>query len=174
MDGDVGPPEQAGAAELEALQQQLTEARAEVERLQREAADAAASAQEALAEAAGLRDSLRLSNSEIATAATEAASLREQLDAATGRLRATAERYRDLVVRAEPSLPADLITGDDVDAIDASAASAREIVARVRARIDDEAQSRRIPAGSPARGAPDLSGMSPEQKIRYGLAQRAS
>ncbi len=152
--------------ELTALQEQLADARAEVERLQRDAANA-------VAEAAYLRDDVRASHDAVATATAEAATLREQIEAATQRARATAERYRDLVVRTEPALPADLIAGADVDAIDASVTAAREIVGRVRSHIESQAQAGRVPAGAPSRAAPDLSALSPEQKIRHGLAARA-
>jgi hypothetical protein len=91
-----------GREEMAALREQLADARAEVERLQRDAASAAA-------EATYLRDDVRASHDEAATAVAEAATLREQIVAATERAQAAAERYRDLVVRTDPALPADLI-----------------------------------------------------------------
>ena len=151
--------------ELAALQDELAGARAEVERLQRDAANA-------VAEAAFLRDDVRASHEAAATAAAETATLHEQLDAAAQRAQTAAERYRDLVVRTEPALPADLIAGDDVDAIDVSVTAAREIVGRVRSHIETQAQIARVPAGAPPRAAPDLSALTPEQKIRHGLATR--
>jgi hypothetical protein len=105
---------------------------------------------------------------------TEAASTRQYLEAAEARLRAAAEKYRDLVVRTEPELPAELVAGDDVDAVEAAAQSARRIVGEIRSRIDAQSQAVRVPAGSPARGARDYSGLPAEEKIRIGLAQRAS
>ena len=164
MDDDGKAPDEE---ELTALQEQLADARAEVERLQRDAANA-------VAEAAFLRDDVRVSHEAVAVATAEAATLREQIDAATQRAQAAAERYRDLVVRIEPALPADLITGGDVDAIDASVTAAREIVGRVRSHIETQAQAGRVPAGAPPRSAPDLSALTPEQKIRHGLAARSS
>ena len=152
--------------ELAALQDELAGARAEVERLQRDAANA-------VAEAAFLREDVRASHEAAATAAAETETLREQLDGATQRAQATAERYRDLIVRSEPALPADLISGSDIDTIDASVIAAREIVGRVRSHIETQAQIARVPAGAPPRAAPDLSALTPEQKIRHGLATRA-
>jgi hypothetical protein len=163
MDGTGKPP---GGEELAALHEQLADARADVERLQRDAANASA-------EAASLRDGMRASDAAAAIAATEAATLRQDLDSATQRLRTAAERYRGLVVRTDPALPAELIAGDDVDAVDASVAAAREIVGRVRTHIETQAHAGRVPAGAPPRTAPDLSTLTPEQKIRYGLTQRA-
>ena len=164
MDDDGKAP---NGEELAALQEQLADARAEVERLQRDAANA-------VAEAAFLRDDVRASHDAVAAAAAEAATLREQIDAATQRAQAAAERYRDLVVRTEPALPADLIAGGDVDAIDASVTAAREILGRVRSHIESQAQAGRVPAGAPPRSAPDLSALTPEQKIRHGLVARSS
>ena len=158
--------------ELAALQEQLAGARADVERLQRDAANAEARAQHAVGEADELRAKLQLSTDAVTAAAAEAAALREQIGAATQRAQTAAERYRDLVVRTEPALPADLISGGDVDAIDASVTAAREIVGRVRTHIETQAQAGRVPAGAPPRSAPDLSALTPEQKIRHGLAAR--
>jgi len=156
--------------ELAALQDQLADARAEVERLQADAANATASAQQALAEAAGLRGELDAHREAVAATAADATALRAQLEEAAERQRAAAERYRDLVVRTEPALPADLIAGDSVDAVDASAEAARSMVGRVRAHLESQAQAARVPAGAPPRSGPDLRGLTAEQKIRYGLA----
>lgn len=158
---DTGTP--PTGEELLSLQEQLADARSEVERLQGEAASASA-------EAAQLRGDLAAART---AAEAEATASRTYLDAAEARLRTAAERYRDLVVRMEPELPPEMIAGDDVDAVDASAAAAREVVERVRERMASPSAAR-IPAGSPARGAPDVSALSPEQKIRLGLERRAS
>ncbi|MDP9237166.1 MAG: hypothetical protein M3P30_07175 [Chloroflexota bacterium] len=155
-----------------ALQDQLADARADVERLQHDAANAEARAQHAVAESVGLRGDLAASREGIDATAADAASLREQLDAAAQREQAAAERYRDLVVRTEPALPAELIAGESVEAVDASVEAARSVVGQVRSHIEAQAQAGRVPAGAPPRSGPDLSSMTPEQKIRYGLAQQ--
>ncbi len=160
------------AEELAALQEQLASTRAEVERLQHAAADADARATTAVTEAAGLRGQLDQAQEAQGAAESETHSAKAYLQAAEERLRAAATKYRDLVVRTEPELPAELIAGDDVDAVDASAASAREMVGRVRAHIETQARALRIPAGSPPRGGADLSALTPEQKIRIGLERR--
>ncbi len=169
---DTGSPPQA--EELAVLQEQLAESRAEVERLQADTADAEARAATAAAETVDLRNELSQIQQSRSFAEAEAQSAREYLAAAESRLRSAAEKYRDLVVRTEPALPADLIGGEDVEAVEASVAAAKEIVGRVRSHIESQAQSMRVPAGAPARGAPDYSALSPAQKIRLGLSQRAS
>ena len=156
-----------------ALQDELADARSQVERLQLEAADAEARAQRAVAEAAVLRDEVRTSAEAASAAAGDASALREQLAGAEQQMRASAERYRDLVVRTEPALPAELIAGETIEDVDASVVAARDVVGRVRAHIVSQAQSARVPAGAPQRSAASVSSLSPEQKIRYGLGRRA-
>lgn len=169
----MGEGDAPGGEELAALQDELAGARAQVERLQLEAADAEARAQRAIAEATELRDEVRASAEAASAAAGDATALREQLAAAEQRMRASAERYRDLVVRTEPALPAELIAGETIEDVDASVEAARDVVGRVRAHIESQAQSARVPAGAPQRSAADVSSLSAEQKIRYGLARRA-
>jgi chromosome segregation ATPase len=162
-----------GEDELAALHEELADVRSQVERLQLEAADAEARAQRATGEAEGLRAEVRTSAEAASEAAGAAASLREQLSAAEERMRASAERYRDLVVQTEPALPAELIAGDTIEDIDASVEAARDVVGRVRAHIAAQAQTARVPVGAPPRSGPDLGALSAEQKIRYGLARRS-
>jgi hypothetical protein len=142
-----------------ALRDELAEARAEVGRLEAFAADAEARAQRAADEIAALRE-----------ASDEAAGLREQLDGAAARERDVVARYRELVLRTEPDIPADMVAGETVEQVEAALAAAREVVGRVRSHLSERGP--RVPAGAPVRSAPDISGMTPEQKIRHGLAQR--
>ena len=155
-EGAAPDPGQPDAAQLQGL---LDEARAEIEQLERDTADASARAYRAASEADELRAALDEANGRV--------------DAASVRERDAAVRYRELALRAEPELPAEMIAGDTVEAIDASIVTAREVVTRVRSHIEAQAQAARVPAGAPQRGERDLSGLSPQQKIRFGLEQRA-
>lgn len=159
--------------DIGALEEQLADAQAEVERLQRSAANANARADHAIAEATMLRGDVLTATEASAAVAADAAQVRNEIETANEQSRAAAHRYRDLVLRTEPSLPADLIAGDSVEAIDLAVTAAREIVGRVRSHIESQAQAGRVPAGAPSRSAPDLSTLTPEQKIRHGLNARA-
>jgi hypothetical protein len=130
-------------------------------------------AQTAIAEGARLTAELAAATDAASAYETDLASMRGLLDEAAQRERDAAARYRDLVLRGEPALPPDLISGDTIAAIDASLAAAREIAGRVRSHIEAQTQAARVPAGAPQRGGPDLSALSPDEKIKYGLAQRA-
>ncbi len=75
------------------------------------------------------------------------------------------------MLQREPELPADLIGGDSVAEVDASVARARQTVAQVRQHIEQQAQALRVPAGAPVRSGPDVSGLTPGEKIRLGMRQ---
>ncbi|MEX2225300.1 MAG: hypothetical protein WEB52_02480 [Dehalococcoidia bacterium] len=144
----------------------LETARAEVGRLEAAAAQAAD-------EAASLRSALAEAQAASETSSSEAEDLRAQIAETAQRERDAATRYRELAIRAEPALPAALIAGDTIAAVDASLVAARDVVGRVRSHIEAQASATRVPAGAPQRSSTDLSAMTPQQKIRYGLEQRA-
>ena len=148
-------------------------AQAEIDRLRAEASNERDRAEIAIAEAARLGAELAAASDAAAAFEADITSMRSMLDEADKRAIAGAARYRDLAVRSEPALPPDMITGDTIEAVDAALAAARELAGRVRSHIEEQTQAARIPAGAPnRRRAPDVSAMTPEQKIRYGLAQR--
>lgn len=91
-------------------------------------------------------------------------------------------RYRDALLAAEPELPPDLVTGDTLEEVEASAASARATVQRIRERVASEGAAhpgqperpRGFPVGAPARRSDraDRGRMSPHDKIAAGLQER--
>ncbi len=140
--------------ELDGLREELVEARAEAERLAEALADREARAQQM---AEGM-ETLRRDLESARTAAAEES-------------RRLAERYRTVLLQAAPDVLPELVQGESVDELDRSLVTARETVARVREQMQTQAAAR-IPAGSPARGGPDLSGLSPAEKIRLGISDR--
>ena len=137
--------------ELDAIQEELEAARTEAERLAERLADREARAAELEQATAGLR---------------------RDLETAHGERRAALARYRETLLAQSPELPADLITGDTLEAVDRSAGAARELVARVREQVASADAARPVPTGSPPRRGPDTSAMSPAEKIRYGLSEQ--
>ena len=83
--------------------------------------------------------------------------------------------YRDLVLKSNPLLPADMITGGTVDEINTAFEKANGIIGQVREGIEKQTQQvtqqTQIPAGSPGRTPADLSAMTTREKINYGLDQ---
>ncbi len=106
-----------------------------------------------------------------ARAGAESALLAVQAEreAAVQRLADGAGRYRAALLAAAPEVPPELVVGDTVDAIDRSLAAARETVAAVRRQLAERTAVERVPAGSPARGGPDLSALSAREKIALAL-----
>jgi hypothetical protein len=145
--------------ETSALREQLADALAQIDSLQSAAADAearATSAAERLAAVSGERDAAR----------AEGARLSE-------RLREASLRYRDARLAAAPHIPADLVRGEEMEAIDEEIAAAERVVTEMRERMEREKRQETpaVPAGSPVRRAPDYSGLPAAEKIKVGLKQ---
>ena len=157
--------------ELTAVQEELAEARVELERLQVGAADSEARAAQLEAQEAELRHELAQANHEAEAREQELAGLRSQTETLREQTKSSAERYRELVLQQAPELPAELVTGETVEEIDVALERARETVSKVRGHLESQAQAGRVPVGAPARSGPDLSALSPEEKIRFGLNQ---
>lgn len=102
---------------------------------------------------------------QLASREKEVAQLQEQL--AIG-----IERYRAQVLTVVPEIPGELVTGATVEEIDASLAKAQQMVDKVKRNIEAQRAQERIPAGAPVRMAPDLSGLSPRDKIAYALGRQ--
>lgn len=107
---------------------------------------------------------------ESAPPADPAAAIAER-DAARAAAGAAIDRYRAL--RAETiGVPADLLTGATIEEIDASAGQARTLIAAIETRVRGEIAGIAVPPADPGRTPPDLSGLSPIEKIRAGLARQ--
>jgi hypothetical protein len=78
-------------------------------------------------------------------------------------------RYREMVA-ASPGLVADLVHGDSIDAIDASAEAARRAYSEISRQVA-QSYERSVPAGNPARSDSTLGAdtLKPEAKIALGL-----
>ena len=123
---------------------------------------------------------IRLEQS-LATKDSEIATLKQALDEATRKLAELGQvlaqavaSYKALVVQANPGVLAELITGDTVEAVDASLKNARALVDRVRLEMEAEASRTRIPAGAPQRTPLDLSALTPREKIQYAIGSYSS
>lgn len=116
------------------------------------------------------------------TAALESALAEAQRELAQQRTltRLAVARYRDALLAAEPELPPDLVHGETLEEIEASAVSARDAVARIRERVATErmeptGRPRGFPVGAPARSSERghaHSTMSAHEKIAAGLQER--
>ena len=77
--------------------------------------------------------------------------------------------YKALVVKTNPEVLAELITGDTIDAVNESLGNARALVDKVKRAIEEGALKAKVPAGAPQRAPLDLSALSPREKIQYAI-----
>jgi len=172
--------------EVALLEEQLGEARAEVERLQVAAADSEARAlqleevngemrgrlETVEGELASERQRIDELDGQLAGGQTELAAAQQETQELHARLQAAAGKYREVLLAAAPDLPEEMVAGESVEELEAAAERARQTVRQVRDRMESQAQVGRVPAGSPPRGAPDFSALSPIEKIRLGLGHK--
>jgi septal ring factor EnvC (AmiA/AmiB activator) len=165
--------------EIAALQDELVEAQTEVDRLQTMAADREARAahlEETLAqlreEHSQLSASLLEAQTQLAARDEELAAVRQEAEALQASLKAAAGKYRDALLASRPEVPPDLVAGETVEEVDRQLEGALRMVTQLRSHLESQAQAQRVPTGAPARRAPDLSALSPGEKIVHGLSQR--
>jgi len=77
--------------------------------------------------------------------------------------------YRKLAISSSPLYSDDMISGSSVEEIDASIKKVNGLVKKMRSTLEAELKDLTVPAGAPERSAPDLSGLSPRDKIKQGI-----
>jgi len=158
--------------EVKALEEALEEARGQAERYRETAGEQG----ERIAELEGRLTGLEATAQEREQAQAareeefhrreeEAAGLREQLVAGVA-------RYRCLLLAAVPEVPEELVKGETMEEVDASLAAAREMVEGIKRRLEAKLATERIPVGAPVRAAPDVSALSPREKIALALTRQ--
>jgi chromosome segregation ATPase len=118
---------------------------------------------------AELRQSITSKDTEIGEATTSTTELTAKLEKATNGLTSAIQSYKEMMLKANPTIPEELIKGDTIEAVDQSLESAKTLVAQVRTTIEAELAAGKVPAGAPARTPPDLSSLSPREKIKYAI-----
>lgn len=118
---------------------------------------------------ARLEQDVTVKESEIAALKQAKDKLEEKLAAAGSSLAEAVTGYRAMVIQANPEVIEELIGGDTVESINESLRQAKALVSRVRQGVEAEIASARVPAGAPERAQPDLSALSPSEKIHYAM-----
>jgi len=107
--------------------------------------------------------------SEIAALKQAVAESDDNLNKLNESLNQAVASYKALVIQSNPDVPEELVTGDSIEAITDSLASAKELVTKIRKGMEAEISLARVPIGAPERTAPDLSALSPREKIQYAI-----
>jgi len=81
-------------------------------------------------------------------------------------------KYLAMVKALNPAIPEGMIVGGTIEEIDLSIERGKAMVASVKKALEAEASAAKVPAGAPPRGTISLEGMSPKEKIAYGIQQK--
>jgi chromosome segregation ATPase len=121
---------------------------------------------------AELEKQVETANNETAAMQKKVNELDAGLNATRDSLGKTVAGYRSLTAHANPEIPAEMIIGDTLEAIEMAVAGARTIIGKVKEQLEAHAGQVHIPAGSPPRTSPDLSGLSTREKILRGIERK--
>ena len=149
---------QALKAELEAEKAKLTQA----------VSDAT---QELTGRVTTLEADLQAKGTQIGELTTQAEGQAQELTIAKGVLESAVGAYKDVVLKANPLIPTDLIQGLTIDEVSASLEKATALVGQIKEGLEKNGSADKIPPGAPQRTGPDLSSMTTKEKINYGLDQ---
>ncbi len=108
-------------------------------------------------------------DSDIASLQQFMAGLEERLAVTNDSLVEAVTSYRNMIAQANPDIVEELINGDTIEALNESLEKARSLIGRVRQGLETEIALARVPAGAPERRPPDLSALSPREKIQYAI-----
>jgi len=95
----------------------------------------------------------------------------EKIAATDDSLAEAVASYKAMVVQSNPEVIEELISGDTVESINESLVKAKALVSKVRQGVEAEIALARVPAGAPERTSPDLSALSPREKIQYAIGK---
>jgi uncharacterized coiled-coil protein SlyX len=121
-----------------------------------------------------LEQSLTARDGQIEGLKQELAEAGQALDELGKALPQAVAAYKEIVVAANPGVLPELIAGDTIEAVNESLKNARSLMERVKQEMENEAARTRVPAGAPPRTPPDLSALSPREKIQYALGGAGS
>ncbi len=97
------------------------------------------------------------------------AELEQRLTSLNNALAEAVASYKAVVVQSNPEVIDELISGDTIESISESLSRAKALVSKVKQGLETEISLARIPAGAPERRLPDLSALSPREKIQYAI-----
>jgi prefoldin subunit 5 len=95
--------------------------------------------------------------------------LQEKLTNTGAALSEAVAGYRTLVLQTNPGVTEELINGENIAAINESLTKAKSLIGKVRQSVEKDITRTRVPIGSPGRQTPDLSTLSPREKIHYAI-----
>ena len=114
-------------------------------------------------------EALAKANARITELEQTVAQSEEELKVTNNSLAEAVASYQTIVTKANPEVPEELISGDSIESVNQSLEKAKSLISRVKQGLEAEVQAIRVPAGAPQRTPPDLSALSPREKIQYSI-----
>ena len=111
-------------------------------------------------------------DSELVTLKQTKADLEARLATISHSLAEAVASYKATVVQANPGVIEELITGDSIESINESLSKAKVLVNKVMQGVEAQISWAKVPAGAPERTSPDLSVLSPREKIQYAIGKK--
>ncbi len=142
----------------------LPESQTEVEKVEQSAVSEAGVAE--------LEQAIANKDSDIASLKQAKGELEERVKTLNNSLAEALASYRAMVVKANPEVIEELIGGDNIEAINESLKKAKTLVSKVRQGLEAEISLAKVPAGAPGRTSPDISALSPREKIQYAIGSK--
>ena len=155
--------------EIQALQDELKVAREELDSLTVEKGTLVSELGTKNTRITELETAVSEKDSEMATLKQTVVDDNQKLEALNESLSQAVAGYKTLAVKVNPGIIEELITGNTITEIDQSLESAKTLISKVRGGIEQEIASGKVPAGAPQRTPPDLSALSPREKIQYAI-----
>ncbi len=155
--------------QAEQITVELEATRGDLERVKREKADIARELEARDAAIAELKQSLTGKDSEIAILKQTVVESEKKLAETGDVLGKAIASHKALIARANPDIPAELVTGDTIESINQSLENARALVDKVKQGIEAEISKAKVPFGAPRRAPIDLSALSAREKIQYAI-----
>jgi hypothetical protein len=113
-----------------------------------------------------------IKNGEEVKEQTEIEQIKTRLAKLEGDLEKAISGYRLMLISQNPDILPELVQGESIEALERSLATARELTARMKQKLEQQMAAERIPAGAPARSTADPENLSSYEKIRYGLEKK--
>ena len=151
-------------------QEEYQTLKGELEAERAKASDAIAEAAKPLQEkVASLEAEVSTKTQDIETLKAQAEEQSKSFASLQASLDATVGEYRTLVVSSNPLLSQDLVQGKTIEEVKASVEKANALVGKIKTELENQLKAVTVPAGAPPRTEPDLSGLSPRDKIKEGI-----
>jgi chromosome segregation ATPase len=116
-----------------------------------------------------LEEAIAGRDGEIASLKQDKDEMEDRLSTLNSSLAEAVASYKTMVVQANPEVIEDLISGDAIESVNESLDRAKALVSKVRQGVEAEISLAKVPAGAPERTPPDLSALSPREKIQYAI-----